>query len=43
MTFELEKGGLRATVQTKGGELISLRDKAGLEHIWQWDPAVWTG
>ena len=43
MTFELEKGGLRATVQTKGGELISLRDKAGLEHIWQGDPAFWTG
>ncbi len=27
MTFELEKGALRATVQTKGGELISLRTR----------------
>ncbi len=34
MTFELKKGGLRATAQTKGGELVSLRDSGGLEYLW---------
>lgn len=43
MTFELKKGPLRATARTKGGELVSLRDGTGLEHIWQGDPAFWTG
>lgn len=43
MTFELKKGGLRAEVQTKGGELISLRDASGQEYIWEGDPAFWTG
>ena len=43
MTFELKKGGMRATAQTRGGELVSLRDDEGLEYIWQGDPAYWTG
>lgn len=43
MTFELKKGGLRATAQTKGGELVSLRDSGGLEYIWEGDPAFWPG
>ena len=43
MTFELKKGGLRAAVQTKGGELVSLRSGDGLEYIWEGDPAFWSG
>lgn len=43
MTFELKRGALRATAQTKGGELISLRDGTGLEYIWEGDPAFWSG
>jgi len=43
MTFELKKGGLRATAQTKGGELVSLRDGRGSEYIWEGDPAFWSG
>ena len=43
MTFELKKGGLRAAVQTKGGELVSLRGWDGLEYIWGGDPAFWSG
>lgn len=43
MAFELKKGNLRATVQTKGGELVSFRDGDGLEYIWEGDPAFWSG
>lgn len=43
MTIELTKGGLRATVDTLGGELVSLRDREGTEYIWQGDPACWSG
>lgn len=43
MTFELKKGTLRATAQSEGGELVSLRDGDGLEYIWQGDPAFWSG
>ena len=43
MTFELKKGGLRATARTKGGELVSLRSGDGLEYIWEGDPAFWSG
>ncbi len=43
MTFELKKGGLRAAARTLGGELVSLRDGSGREHIWEGDPAFWLG
>ena len=43
MTFELKKGSLRATAQTRGGELVSFRDGTGLEYIWEGDPAFWSG
>ena len=43
MTFELKKGGLRASARTLGGELVSLQDGDGLEYIWQGDPAFWSG
>ena len=43
MTFELKKGELRATAQTKGGELVSVRSGSGREYIWEGDPAFWPG
>lgn len=43
MTFELKKGGLTATAQTRGGELVSLRSGDGREYIWEGDPAFWSG
>ena len=43
MTFELKQGGLRAVAQTKGGELISLKDSSGLEYIWEGTPSIWSG
>ena len=43
MIFELKKGGMRAAARTLGGELVSLRDGAGREYIWEGDPAFWSG
>lgn len=43
MRFELSKGRLQATVQTRGGELVSLRNGARTEYIWGGDPAFWSG
>lgn len=43
MRFELKKGNLQAVAQTKGGELVSLRDGSGREYIWEGDPAFWAG
>lgn len=43
MQLTLQKGPCRAAVDTKGGELISFRDAAGTEYIWNGDPAYWSG
>ena len=43
MDFTLSSASLKATVRTRGGELVSLRDQAGTEYIWQGDPAFWAG
>lgn len=43
MLFTLSHGSLTASVQTRGGELVSLRDGRGTEYIWDGDPAFWTG
>ncbi|MCI8303424.1 MAG: aldose 1-epimerase family protein [Lawsonibacter sp.] len=43
MIFELKKEGLSAAVRTEGGELVSLKDQAGREYIWEGDPAFWSG
>ncbi|MDY5612538.1 aldose 1-epimerase family protein [Dysosmobacter sp.] len=43
MQFELSYRGLRAAVDSHGGELVSLRDPAGTEYIWNGDPAFWPG
>jgi len=43
MRFTISNTSLQAAVQTQGGELVSLRDRAGAEYIWQGDPAFWSG
>ena len=43
MRFTLSNASLQAAVQTRGGELVSLRDRSGTEYIWQGDPAFWSG
>ncbi len=42
MRFILSRGGLEAAVQTRGGELVSLR-RDGTEYIWDGNPAFWSG
>ena len=43
MKIELKRGGYTAAVDTKGGELVSLRDGQGTEYIWQGDVRSWQG
>ena len=43
MTHTLSNASLTANLRTLGGELVSLRDRAGTEYIWQGDPAFWSG
>ena len=43
MKYTLKRGGLTATADSHGAELISLKDAAGTEYIWQGDPAYWPG
>lgn len=43
MTINLQLGERTAVADTLGGELISYRDSAGTEYIWQGDPAYWNG
>lgn len=43
MTHTLSTPTLTASARTLGGELVSLRDSAGTEYIWQGDPAFWSG
>lgn len=43
MDFTLSNASLTAAVRTQGGELVSLKDQAGTEYIWQGDPAFWSG
>lgn len=42
MRITLSRGALEAAVQTRGGELVSLR-REGTEYIWGGDPAFWSG
>lgn len=43
MLLDLSCGAMTAAVDTRGGELVSLRDGAGTEYIWSGDPAYWSG
>lgn len=43
MEHTLSTTTLTAGFRTLGGELVSLRDAAGTEYLWQGDPAFWSG
>lgn len=43
MEFCLKNGHMQAVVQTKGGELISLKDEKGREYLWDGNPKYWFG
>ena len=40
-SVSLSNGVISAVIATKGAELVSLKDSAGAEWLWQADPAVW--
>lgn len=41
--YEITNGGFTAQIDSLGAQLVSLRDKAGREYLWQGDPAYWEG
>lgn len=41
MNYILKNELITVTISSKGGELLSIRSKDGLEYIWQGDPAYW--
>ncbi len=43
MLIQLENGFFQGIADTYGGELISLKDKNGLEYLWGGDEAYWVG
>lgn len=43
MRIPLGHDGLCAAADTRGGELVSFRDRGGTEYIWGGDPAYWAG
>ena len=43
MRITLRHGALTAEADTKGGELVSLRDRRDAEYSWGGDPAYWPG
>lgn len=43
MKVTITNGALTAVLDTKGGQLISLKNAQGVEHLWQGDPAYWSG
>lgn len=43
MEYTLKHGSMTAVARSHGGELISLKDGAGKEYLWQGDPDFWPG
>lgn len=43
MRYTLFFNGLRAEVDSHGGELVSFRDRSNVEYIWSGDPTYWAG
>ena len=43
METTLQFGGFTATVESFGGELVSLRDSRGTEYIWSGAAPYWSG
>ncbi len=40
-SISIESVELRATISTRGAELVSLRDADGVDYLWNGDPAWW--
>lgn len=43
MTIEIKSNELSVQFQTFGGALSSIKDKDGVEYLWQGDPTYWSG
>ena len=43
MDYSLGNDKLDVTFKSKGGTLKSIKNKEGLEYLWQGDPAFWSG
>lgn len=43
MTIEIKSNELTVQFQTFGGALSSIKDKDGVEYLWQGDPTYWSG
>ena len=43
VTIELKNEYLTVQFKTLGGQLTSIKDKDGLEYLWQADPEYWNG
>ena len=43
MVIALKNDDLEVQCKTFGGELSSIRNKEGLEYLWQGDPEYWSG
>lgn len=43
MTYEIQKNGLRATVDSLGAQLVSLCGEDDFEYLWTGDPNYWAG
>lgn len=41
--IELKSDQLQVQFQTFGGALSSIKDKDGVEYLWQGDPTYWSG
>ena len=41
MNYTLTSTQAKATISSKGGELLSFQSKDGLEYVWQGDPTYW--
>ena len=41
--IELKSDYLQVEFQSLGGALSSIKDKDGVEYLWQGDPAYWSG
>ena len=43
MQYLLENDNLRVMFDTKGGQIVSVKDSDGLEYLWQGNAAYWSG
>lgn len=43
MEYTLKRGAFTATVESFGGELVSLKDSSGTEYIWGGEAPYWSG